>query len=271
MKLFEKIQDAVNDTVDAVSQASVDSVQVVVDQGVEKIKNISTDDIPEAPSSVSIGSTQITIPPIPTTVEVAKKVENQLNNAVKDKIITVATNAIDNLENSIPEPSDLAQEMVDEIESYKDQFDNLLQQLDPSVLINKALDDAENIIEGYLDSHLNFEMDLKGLSDINITLDGTKVTVDSGVYLVFDDADNFDQYLSKFVFKVECDITNPSSHTISPDPLKLEGSNIDVQEEVMKTINEQKNELIKKLTVEITECYFPPLEVIKTFIDLLKL
>ncbi|MCV0026925.1 hypothetical protein [Bacillus sp. XT-2] len=272
MSFLKKLQDVVDHTVEAVTQADVQSVQDIVDQGVEDIQNLSVDDIPDAPSSVSIGPTEITIPPIPTVAEVAESVQDQLNTAVKDKIVTVATNAIESLRSSVPDPSDFAQKMVAEIESYKNQLETLLEQLNPSVLINKALDDAEKIIEAYLDSHLNFEMvNLKGLSDINITLDGTKVSVNSGVYLVLKDATNFDQYLSNFVFTVECDITNPLNYTINPNPLALGDSNIDLQDEVKKTINEKKGELIAELTLKITECYFPPLKVIKSFMDLLKL
>lgn len=296
MSVSSLIQNIINDTIHEIDLLKVqnkyttETAENVVKRAIEKIKNINEKTAyhehlrirvrnpfrgPISIPNIPVPDILPTIPDIlnvPSPEEIARSLEEALKRATKNKLTEGAQVAINNLKNSVPNPVEIAGKMIAEIESYSNQLETLLEQLNPMTLINKAIDDAEKIIEDYLNSHLNFEsVKLKGLSDINITLDGTNVSVNSGVYLVFKDATNFDKYLSNFVFTVECDITNPLDYTINPNPLTLGDSNIDLQDEVKKTINEKKGDLIAELTLRITECYFPPLGVIKSFMDLLKL
>ncbi|PRS71015.1 hypothetical protein C6Y03_18655 [Bacillus sp. LNXM65] len=296
MSVSTLIQNIINDTIHEIDLLKVqnkyttETAENVVKRAIEKINNINEKTTyhehlrirvrnpfrgPISIPNIPVPDILPTIPDrlnVPSPEEIARRLEEALKRATKNKLTEGAQAAINNLKNSVPNPVEIAGKMIAEIESYSNQLETLLEQLNPVTLINKALDDAEKIIEAYLDSNLNFEMvNLKGLSDINITLDGTKVSVNSGVYLVFKDATNFDQYLSNFVFTVECDITNPLDYTISPNPLALGDSNIDLQEKIKEDINNKGEALAFEVTRKIAECYCPPLGVIKSFMDLLKL
>ncbi|MCM3365318.1 hypothetical protein QLH48_05085 [Bacillus safensis] len=296
MSVSSLIQNIINDTIHEIDLLKVqnkyttETAENVVKRAIEKINNINEKTAYHehlrirvrnpfrGPISIPNIPVPDILPPIPDILnvpspeEIARSLEEALKRATKNKLTEGAQAAINNLKNSVPNPVEIAGEMIAEIESYSNQLETLLEQLNPMTLINKAIDDAEKIIKNYLDSHLNFEIvKLKGLSDINITLDGTKITVASGVCLVFNEAANCNQYLKKFNFIVECDITNILSYKISPDPLELSDGNIDIEEKIKEDINKNKNALGLELSRKILECYFPPLGVIKSFMDLLKL
>lgn len=273
MSFWKKVQETVNHTVEAVGQASVESVQGIVEQGVKEIEKITVDDIPEAPSSVSIGSTEITIPPIPTVADVAENVQDQLSTAVKDKIITVATNAIENLKSSIPDPSDLTQKMVDEITSYKDQLENLLQQLDPAVLINKALDNGEVVCEEYINSKMAqvvSSLPLQGVSDVEFTLNGTKINAGLTLYLTLADFEgNFsNSYIVNLTSNVEVNIVNPVLPNPFPEPAINKGN---LYEEMKNTIEKEKQKILEGVSKAIIDSYFPVFTVVDKFKGLLQI
>ncbi|MED1174353.1 hypothetical protein ABE094_20855 [Bacillus inaquosorum] len=207
---------------------------------------------------------------IPISIErIANEIKKQIRQAAKSELISVASDAIKDLRSQVPDPKEVEEKMIAEIESYKDQLDSLLEQLDPFTLINKALDDAENIMEEYIDSNLLFEsLKLKGISEVNISLDGTKVKVECGVYLVFWEASNYDQYLKNVMFAVEFDLSNPS---VELPTLDFNDGNIDVQDEMQRMLEEKKDEILSAITQAFIQSYFPAFTVINKFKDLLKL
>ncbi|WP_224928381.1 hypothetical protein [Bacillus safensis] len=216
-------------------------------------------------------------PPIPTPEELeqqAKRQAQKLTDAVKAKLVETAQNAINELRNQIPDPTEQARQMIAEIESYKEQLNSLLEQLNPVALLNKALDKAEQISEEYIDSKMVqvFEpLHLKGKSDVECSLDGNKINGSVSLYLVLEDFDgDFTQkFLKSLSITGEVDLSNLNDIDIS-DPVLHDG-NIDIQEEIKSRIEKQQEEIISGLTEAVIDSYLPIFTVINNFKEMMKI
>ncbi|MGG4419220.1 hypothetical protein ABEW83_10325 [Bacillus subtilis] len=258
--LINGVTSSFNSIVIQLKKVSIKDIKDVVANAEKEV-----DTLAKSLPSINVEGVKIPI----SLEEIANEIKKQIRQAAKAELISVASDAIKDLRSQVPDPKEVEERMMAEIESYKDQLESLLEQLDPFALINKALDDAESIMEEYIDSNLLFEsLKLKGLSEVNFSLDGTKVKVDCGVYLVFWEVSTFDQYLKNVMFSAEFDLSNPS---VELPTLDFNDGNINVQEEMQRMLEEEKDEILSAITQAFIQSYFPAFTVINKFKDLLKL
>lgn len=265
---------------------SLKEAEKIVQDATLEIKSIKTNDIEVV--DFHVGPIKINIPvpnpeniipnpPIPTQEELeeqARRLAKELAEAAKAKLVETAENAINDLRNQIPDPTEQARQMIDEIESYKQQLNSLLEQMNPVVLLNKALDKAEQISEEYIDSKMVqvFEpLHLKGKSDVEFSLDGNKINGSVSLYLVLEDfnGDFTQKFLKSLTITGEVDLSNLNDIDIS-DPVLHDG-NIDIQEEIKSRIEEQEAEIISGLTQAVIDSYLPIFTVINRFKEMMKI
>ncbi|MGG0052158.1 hypothetical protein [Bacillus atrophaeus] len=274
MGFLKDVQKVVNETTEKVANTDVLSdMQAAVDEGEELIKNIPVEvpEVPDAPSSVNIAGITIELPPIPTKEEL----EAQLKTAVKDKLTEVATSAINDLRSQIPDPREQASQMIAEIESYREQLDSMLDQLNPLALINKALDKAEKICEEYIDSKMVQVFNpihLKGLSDAEFSLNGTKINAGLTLYLVLGDfeGDFRNNYIKNITANLEIDLANLQFPRPFPTPVLNDG-NFNVEDEIKRRFEREQARIIEELGIVMADSYMPVFTVIDKFKGLLKI
>ncbi|MGG5181392.1 hypothetical protein ACQYAC_19235 [Bacillus sp. MM09(2025)] len=292
----KKIQDLINS-----KNYSPKEADKIVQDATLEIRGITVSNITgsEIDPELSIGRPHINFPPIhvdpipvpklediipriqiPTREELeeqARKLAKDLADATKAKLVETAQNAINDLRNQIPDPTEQARQMIAEIESYKEQLNSLLEQMNPVALINKALDKAEQISEAYIDSKMvevfqSFEtLHLKAKSNVDFSLDGTKINGSVSLYLVFEDfnGDFTQQYLKSLTTTVEIDLSNLQDIHL-PEPVPHDG-NINIEKEIMNNINARKTEIILGLTEAVTDSYLPIFTVINKFKEIMKI
>lgn len=215
---------------------------------------------------------------IPTREELeeeARRLARELADAAKAKLVEEAQNAINELRNQIPDPTAQASEMIAEIENYKEQLNSLLEQMNPVALINKALDKAEQICEEYIDSKMVqvFEpLHLKGKSDAEFSLNGTKINAGLTLYLVLGDfeGDFRNNFIKNITVNVELDLADLRLPDPLPTPVINDG-NFNVEDEIKRRLEEERDRIIQELVIVIADSYMPVFTVIDKFKDLLKI
>ncbi|QLI78743.1 hypothetical protein [Bacillus pumilus] len=199
----------------------------------------------------------------------------EIKKEAKSNLVSIVNDSIDKLkEEIITNATEPARQMIAEIESYKNNLEQLLDDLKPENIIKKALDKAEHISEEYIDSKMVqvFEpLHLKGKSDVKFSLNGTKVNVGVSLYLVLEDfnGDFTQQYLKSLTIEGEIDLSNLNDRHLS-NPVLHDG-NINIQEEIKNRIEEKQAEIISGLTQAVIDSYFPIFTVINKFKEIMKI
>ncbi|WNF51980.1 ATP synthase F0 subunit B [Bacillus sp. SG20001] len=205
----------------------------------------------------------------------ARQKAEELKKIAKSNLVSRVNDSIDKLkEELIADATEPARQMIEEIESYKNNLEQLLDDLKPENIIKKALDKAEHISEEYIDSKMVqvFEpLHLKGKSDVECSLDGNKISGSVSLYLVLEDfnGDFTQKFLKSLSITGEVDLSNLSDIDIS-DPVLHDG-NIDIQEEIKSRIEEQQEEIISGLTEAVIDSYLPIFTVINKFKEIMKI
>ncbi|MGQ8969967.1 hypothetical protein [Bacillus altitudinis] len=205
----------------------------------------------------------------------AKHRADEIKKEAKSNLVSIVNDSIDKLkEEIITNATEPARQMIAEIESYKNNLEQLLDDLKPENIIKKALDKAEQISEEYIDSKMVqvFEpLHLKGKSDVEFSLDGNKINGSVSLYLVLEDfnGDFTQKFLKSLTITGEVDLSNLNDIDIS-DPVLHDG-NIDIQEEIKSRIEEQKAEIISGLTQAVIDSYLPIFTVINRFKEIMKI
>lgn len=272
------VQDAIS-KIKGIKASNINDIELNI--GVDSIHRIGHPHIPIHVDPIPIPKPEDIIPDpgvhIPTQEELeeqARRLAKELADAAKAKLVEDVHNAINDLKNQIPNPTEQAGKMIAEIESYKEQLNSLLDQMNPVALLNKALDKAEQISEEYIDSKMVqvFEpLHLKGKSDVEFSLDGNKINGSVSLYLVLEDfnGDFTQQYLKSLTITGEIDLSNLTDIHLS-DPVLHDG-NINIQEEIKNRIEEKQAEIISGLTQAVIDSYLPIFTVINRFKEIMKI
>lgn len=269
----KEVEKIVQDATLEIKGITVSEFDIEISIGHPHIPPIHVDPIP-VPEPGDIISGDVHIPTREELEEKARKLAKDMADAAKAKLVETAQNAINELKNQIPDPTEQARQMIAEIESYKNNLEQLLDDLKPENIIKKALDKAEHISEEYIDSKMVqvFEpIHLKGKSDVKFSLNGTKVNVGVSLYLVLEDfnGDFTQQYLKSLTIEGEIDLSNLNDRHLS-NPVLHDG-NINIQEEIKNRIEEKQAEIISGLTQAVIDSYFPIFTVINKFKEIMKI
>ncbi|WP_102422603.1 hypothetical protein [Bacillus amyloliquefaciens] len=205
----------------------------------------------------------------------AARIAEEAKKAAKGELIAAIKDTIDKLKEEIPDPSEQAKQMIDEIETYKEQLESLLEELNPVVLINKALDKAELICEEYINSKMVpifSPIQLKGLSDAEFSLNGTQINAGLTLYLVLGDfeGDFRKDFIKNITVNVEIDLADLRLPDPLPTPVINDG-NFNVEDEIKRRLEEERDRIIEELVIVIVDSYMPVFIVIDKFKDLLKI
>ncbi|WP_340028476.1 hypothetical protein MHB71_00070 [Paenibacillus sp. FSL H7-0940] len=211
---------------------------------------------------------------------------NEAWQQLKDASDVLKQQAIDSMNTIVKQAydqfvQDVCDTLNDEQKKYVNSIIDVLQKLkelkemfDIKKIIDELLNKAEELLEGYLCEKLEFlkQMDVKGIPDVNINLDGTIISFNVFIYIlkIDDDRDPRQNCFAEISIQLLYDLSKPEMPKPRVDPMfysdRVED---DIREWVEQRLEEEKDEMVQTLLEMFFSDYISVFEEFRGYLDLL--
>ncbi|MGG0822239.1 hypothetical protein ABE099_05125 [Paenibacillus turicensis] len=250
-KIIDETVEKINNSSDITSDNSKDIQSIILDAK-SRISQIKLEDSTElhSMSHRSISTRVLRVPPIhvppvdlPVHIPTPEEIREALEKAARDKLTKEINNAFDEVRNSVPNPSDEAKKMLNQLEELKKQIKDFF---DVKGLLEKAIKEAEGLCEEYLKSKLipiEQAIPVKSIPEVKLTLNENSIKCDVVVYFVetnYTGNKPQEDFLTKISAFIEQIITNLSVPTV------LVNTTLgNIEDRIKNEIESQKQALIE--------------------------
>lgn len=250
-KIIDETVEKINNSSDITSDNSKDIQSIILDAK-SRISQIKLEDSTElhSMSHRSISTRVLRVPPIhvppvdlPVHIPTPEEIREALEKAARDKLTKEINNAFDEVRNSVPNPSDEAKKMLNQLEELKKQIKDFF---DVKGLLEKAIKEAEGLCEEYLKSKLipiEQAIPVKSIPEVKLTLNENSIKCDVVVYFVetnYTGNKPQEDFLTKISASIEQIITNLSVPTV------LVNTTLgNIEDRIKNEIESQKQALIE--------------------------